>query len=97
MSFAGINYLAVFVAAIAGFRVGGVLFGERWMKAAGISSEDMNCEDGSAKGAAKPMIIAGIADLILAWMLAELSRTHRGRWRSSWACWPLVLSGWDLW
>ncbi len=74
MSFAGINYLAVLVAAIAGFMVGGVwysfLFGERWMKAAGISKEDMNCEDEKKNGAMVPMVIAGIADLLMAWMLA---------------------------
>ncbi len=76
MSFAGINYLAVFVAAIAGFMVGGVwysvLFGERWMKAAGITKEDMNCEDGKKNSAMVPMVIAGVADLVMAWMLAGI-------------------------
>ena len=76
MSFAGINYLAVFVAAIAGFMVGGVwysvLFGERWMKAAGITKEDMDCEDGKKNSAMVPMVMAGVADLVMAWMLAGI-------------------------
>ena len=75
MSFAGINYLAVFVAAIAGFMVGGVwygvLFSERWMKAAGITKEDCS-PDGSKHGPSGPFIIAGFADLLMAWMLAGI-------------------------
>ncbi|MCF6199866.1 MAG: DUF1761 domain-containing protein [Hyphomicrobiaceae bacterium] len=68
MSFAGINYLAVFVAAIAGFMVGGVwygaLFGERWMKAAGLSNEQVK------GGSPLSFVVAGLADFLMAWMLA---------------------------
>ncbi len=75
MSFAGINYLAVFVAAIAGFMVGGVwygaLFKDRWMKAAGLSKEDI-CPEDARQGSNGPFIIAGLADLLMAWMLAGI-------------------------
>ena len=40
MTFAGINYLAVVVAAVAGFAFGGVwyrLFAGPWMRSAGLS------------------------------------------------------------
>ena len=74
MSFAGINYLAVVIAAITGFMVGGVwygvLFSKPWVRAAGLSEEDMKGCD--AKGVPTPFIIAGCADLLMAWMLAGI-------------------------
>ncbi len=74
MSFAGINYLAVIIAAFAGFMVGGVwygvLFKKPWMKAVGLSEEDM--KECDSKAVPTPFIIAGIADLLMAWMLAGI-------------------------
>jgi hypothetical protein len=72
MTFAGINYLAVLVAAAAGFGLGGVwyrLLAKPWMKAHGFTSKMIRKHHG--KGAAPwPLIIAAVADLIMAWMLA---------------------------
>ena len=75
MSFAGINYFAVVIAAIAGFMVGGVwygaLFSERWMRAAGLTMEDIRPE-GRKSGHKGPFFLSGVADLLMAWMLAGI-------------------------
>jgi hypothetical protein len=72
MTFAGINYLAVLVAAAAGFVLGGVwyrLLAKPWMAAHGFTSKKIRVHHG--KGAAPwPLIIAAVADLVMAWMLA---------------------------
>lgn len=68
MSFVGMNYTAILIAAVAGFAFGGAwygIFGKVWMKAAGI-----DC-DGN-KQAIVPMVLAGIANIILAFTLAGL-------------------------
>ena len=65
MEFHGINYLAVLVAAIAGFAFGslwyGVLFGKPWRAIVGI-------EAFQPKPA--PMLITFVAQVVMAWMLA---------------------------
>ena len=80
MSFAGINYLAVLVAAALGFGLGGVwyrLLAKPWMAAQGFSSEMVRAHHG--KGAAPwPLIIAAVANLIMAWLLAGLT-AHMGK------------------
>jgi hypothetical protein len=69
MTFAGINYLAVILAAIAGFVFGGAWYGalgKQWMAALGKSEAEV-------KGKGMPvgqMIITFIALLVMAWMLA---------------------------
>jgi len=72
MTFAGINYLAVLVAAAAGFGLGGVwyrLLAKPWMAAHGFTSKKIRAHHG--KGAAPwPLIIAAVADMVMAWMLA---------------------------
>jgi len=69
-----VNYLAVIVAAIAGFIVGwlwwGPLFGKTWVRLSGMSKNDI--DKAKKKGMAGPMIIALIAQLIMAWVLAAL-------------------------
>jgi hypothetical protein len=74
MTFAGINYLAVLVAAAVGFGLGGVWYralAKPWMAAHGFTSEMIRAHHG--KGARPlPFIIAILADLIMAWMLAGL-------------------------
>jgi len=71
MQFAGLNYLAVVLAAIVGFMFGwlwyGVLFSKPWREAVG------KCEETPKKeGAVSPMpfVIAFVAQLIMAWVLA---------------------------
>lgn len=67
MAFAGISYLAVLVAAIAGFIFGALWYralGKQWMAATGI---DETFEPGPA-----PFVIAFACQLFMAWMLAGL-------------------------
>jgi len=66
-----VNWLAIFIAAIVGFIVSwvwwGPLFGNAWMKLSGMKpSKDMK------KGMGSKMIIAFIAQVIMAWVLAML-------------------------
>jgi len=66
-----INYLAVVVAAIAGFALGWgwyTVFGKAWMAALGKSKEDCDKE----KQSPTPLIIAGVSCFLMAWMLAGL-------------------------
>ena len=63
-----INYLAVVIAAIAGFLVGWgwyTIFGKVWQNALGKRKED-------CKPTPLPFIIAGVGCLLMAWMLAGL-------------------------
>jgi hypothetical protein len=70
------HWLAILVAAIAGFVVGGIwyrpLFGKAWMKARGINHED------ATKGANMPMIFGGtfVLNLVAAFMLDHLYLTY---------------------
>jgi hypothetical protein len=79
MTFGGINYLAVLVAGALGFGLGGVWYGllaKPWKAAHGFTTEQIRTHHG--KGAAPwPLIIALVADLIMAWMLAGVM-SHLG-------------------
>jgi len=70
MTFSGISYLAVLVAAVAGFLVGmawyGIL-GERWMAALGKSKDEL-LPDGKPPYAT--MATSFVCELVMAWMLA---------------------------
>jgi hypothetical protein len=72
MTFAGINYFAVLVAAAVGFAFGGVwyrLLAGSWKAAHGFTTEQIRAHHG--KGAPPwPLIVSFAADLIMAWMLA---------------------------
>ncbi|HML91553.1 DUF1761 domain-containing protein [Methyloceanibacter sp.] len=73
MTFAGMNYLAVAVAALAGFGVGAVwytVFGKARLGALGKTEDDITCGGGIAH--ALPFVIALVADLVMAIMLAGL-------------------------
>ena len=68
MQFGGINYLAVLVAAAAGFGTGMIwymVFGKAWMAALGKSQEDL-------KPKPAPFIAAVLCQLVMAFMLAGL-------------------------
>jgi hypothetical protein len=63
-----VNYLAVVVAAVAGFLVGWgwyMLFGKAWKEALGRQADD-------CKPTPLPFIFAGLGSLLMAWMLAGL-------------------------
>ena len=65
MTFAGINYVAVMVATIAGFAFGALWYGllaRQWMAAVGLTEQP--------KPSPGPFITAFACQLVMAWMLA---------------------------
>lgn len=69
MAFAGINYVAVAVAAIASFAFGSVYYmalGRQWMAALGKTEADI--KSGGVKPA--PFVIAAVAQIVMAVVLA---------------------------
>jgi hypothetical protein len=71
MSFAGLNHLAVVLAAMASFIFGGLWYGmlsARWMAAAKIRPEDIEAGKGGVTVA--PYVIAFVAQLVMAYVLA---------------------------
>lgn len=72
MSFAGINYLAVIIAAIASFLFGFAwyaMLAKRWMAALGMSREEVLPGGRHPRGT---LVLTFIAELVMAWMLAGL-------------------------
>lgn len=76
MTFGSINYLAIIVAALAGFGFGAVYYmslAKPWMNATGWSAEEQAAKAKAGMGASKtPFVIAIIANLVMAWVLAGL-------------------------
>ena len=73
MIFSGVNYLAVIIAALAGFGLGAVWYmvlGGVWLRAIGKTEDDFKQSTGAAK--ALPFIIAIVALLVMATMLAGI-------------------------
>lgn len=70
MTFAGINYLAVAVAAVAGFAFGAAYYttlGNRWLAALGKTREEIEAAPSKV-----PFLIAAVAQLVIAFMLAGI-------------------------
>ncbi len=70
MPFAGINYLAVILAAAAGFAFGSLYYmtlGKAWMAALGKTESEIK---GAGKMSPLPFIIAAVAQLVMAYFLA---------------------------
>jgi hypothetical protein len=70
MSFAGMNYLAIVIAAVVAFVFGGIYYhvlSDAWMKAIGFTKKSM-----SKRASHTPLIITIIAELVMAWVLAGL-------------------------
>jgi uncharacterized protein DUF1761 len=78
MTFTGVNYLAIFVAAIAGWLVGAAWYttlGNYWMAAQGKSPEQCKQEYEAKKGTPAtwaPFVLAFGGALVMAWALAGL-------------------------
>jgi uncharacterized protein DUF1761 len=75
MTFAGMNYLAVVIAAVVAWLVGAVWYGAlvaHWVDALGTTMEQFKARQAALTGSAKalPFVLAFVADLIMAWMLA---------------------------
>ena len=69
MVFAGMNYLAILVAAAAGFAFGALYYtvlGKAWMAALGKTEAQVR----AATTSALSFVIAAVAQLVMAWVLA---------------------------
>jgi hypothetical protein len=74
MAFAGINYLAIVIAAVAAWLAGAgwyMAFGKTWMAAIGVSPEQMQAMQGGQRSFL-PFIYAFVAELIIAFALGGL-------------------------
>ena len=70
MAFAGINYLAVLIATVAGFAFGAAYYmslSRPWLSAMGKTKEELAA---AGKGSPVPFIVSIVALLIMAWVLA---------------------------
>jgi Protein of unknown function (DUF1761) len=78
MTFAGINYLAVIIAGIAGWLAGAVYYGvlaKPWVAAHGKTMEAFKAEQAAHKGtihAWLPFVLAFLAELAMAYVLAGM-------------------------
>jgi hypothetical protein len=73
MRFAGIDYWAIFLAAIGGYLVGALwywMLGKSWMAALGLTETMLKGKD--QKLSPFPYIVAFVANLVMAWVLAGL-------------------------
>ena len=74
MAFAGINYLAVLIAAVVSWLAGAVWYmalAKPWLAAIGVTPEEMH-ERRKGPGAFLPFVYAFLANVIIAWVLGGL-------------------------
>jgi hypothetical protein len=74
MAFAGINHIAIFVAAAAGWIAGAIWYmalAKPWMAAVGLSKERIEASR-QQPGAWLPFVLAFVACVVMAWILAGL-------------------------
>jgi len=94
LTFAGMNYLAIVIAAVAAWLAGAgwyMALGKTWTAALGTTPEKMT-PAGQRPGAFLPYVYAFIAELLMAWILAGLlghigALTVRGGIISAAFCW----------
>ncbi len=72
-----VNYLAVFVAAVASMVIGGLwysplLFGKIWIKLSGMTEKQM--AEAKKKGMAKSYILAYVGSVVMAYILAHFAK-----------------------
>ena len=78
MTFAGINTLAILIAAVAGWLVGAVYYmalGTQWVAAQGSTMEAFKARQAALKGTSAawlPFALAFLANLVMAWVLAGM-------------------------
>ncbi len=78
MTFAGINYLAILVAAVVGWLGGAAWYGmlaNPWVAAHGKTMEQFKAESAARKGTAQawlPFALAFVAEVVMAWVLAGM-------------------------
>jgi hypothetical protein len=74
MSFSGVNYTAIIVAALAGFGLGAVWYtvlAKPWMHAVGLTEAECKARNQGA-GRLLPFVISIVALFVMAWMLAGI-------------------------
>jgi hypothetical protein len=74
MSFSGVNYIAVIIAALAGFGLGAIwytLLAKPWMHAVGLTEAECKARNQGA-GRIVPFVISIVALFVMAWMLAGI-------------------------
>jgi uncharacterized membrane protein len=74
MTFAGLSYLAIFAAAVAGWLLGAVwymVFSKPWQQAVGLSANKMKQAQKSA-AFYLPFLFSFVALIVMAWVLAGL-------------------------
>src|SRR3977135_4491143 len=70
MAFAGMNYLAILIATIAGFAFGAAYYmslSRPWLAAVGTTKQELSAK---GKGSLIPFIVSIVALAIMAWILA---------------------------
>jgi hypothetical protein len=78
MTFAGINYLAILIAAILGWLAGALWYGvlgKAWVEAQGRTMEEFKAQQAAMVGKLAgqlPFILALAANLVMAWVLAGM-------------------------
>ena len=78
MTFAGINYLAVIIAAVVGWLAGALWYmaaGKQWVAAQGSTMEAFKARQAALQGTSAawlPFALAFVADLVMAWVLAGM-------------------------
>lgn len=78
MTFTGVNYLAIAIAAVVGWVIGAAYYmglAQHWVDAHGKTMEQAKAEGEARKGtpaAWLPFVLAFVAELIMAWVLAGL-------------------------
>jgi len=78
MTFTGVSYLAVFVAAVAGWLLGAAYYmalAKPWVAAHGRTMEEFKREAEASKGTSSawmPYVLAFAAEFVMAWVLAGL-------------------------
>src|ERR1041384_4561268 len=78
MTFAGINYLAILIAAIAGWLAGALYYmalGKQWVAAQGSTMEAFKARQAALKGTSAawlPFALAFLANIAMAWVLAGM-------------------------
>ena len=100
MTFTGVNYLAVLVAALAGWVIGAgwyMSLAKQWVAAHGKTMEEFKAQTDAAKGTSQawmPYLLAFIAEVIMAWVLAGLL-AHLGAGQTT--VWNGIVSAAFVW
>ena len=100
MTFTGVNYLAILVAAVVGWVIGAAWYmslAKPWVDAHGRTMEDFKAQADAANGTSAawlPYVLAFVAELIMAWVLSGLL-AHLGAGQTN--VWNGIVSAAFVW